>query len=377
MWMKRITYAFGISMTIIMALSVVLPAITRNNPQTTQASVEPTALPTFPPPLAPESITFEQTYLHPSGLFTVAEPTGWQASQPQTTREGVRALLTNTDAQSLVQVDVDRPATAGEEPLTLDDVDVRLNDAWLGSSWREYGSWSESSRERTDDDRLVIDFELQSNSQTFVARQEAWTDGDWIYSVRVVTPANATSTLRYVLDGVAASLEPQKEFAGTPFDWNAYFDTQDTHLIRFPSTWELSDSAPGRPTSITGEDTALRVEVDADTVIDSEDSASAWVENLHTGTSILSVQPVNRDNSEGYSVAYSIKTVDGDTQSGLAVLLNGPDEKLHVANLQFPASDVDLNSADSQESYSDLVNAMHSFTLLPQLAGVDTGSVSN
>jgi hypothetical protein len=332
-------------------------------------------LPTFPPPLAPETISFDQTYLHPSGLFTVAEPSGWQASQPQTTREGVRALLTNTDAQSLVQVDVDRPVTAGEEPLTLDDVDVRLNDAWLGSSWREYSRWSESSRERTDDDRLVMDFELQSNNQTFVARQEAWTDGDWIYSVRVVTPANATETLRYVLEGVAASLEPKKEFVGTPFDWKAYFDSQDTHLIRFPSTWELSDSAPGRPTSITGEDVALRVESDTGTVIDSEDTASAWVENTRTGTSVLSVEPVSRDGSEGYSVAYSIKTVDGDTQSGLAVLLNGPDETLHVANLQFPARDIDLNSEDSQESYRDLVNAMNSFRVLPQLAGVDTGAI--
>ena len=73
-----------------------------------------------------------------------------------------------------------------------------------------------------------MDFELQSNNQTFVARQEAWTDGDWIYSVRVVTPANATDTLRYVLEGVVESLEPKKEFAGTPFDWNAYFDPEDT-----------------------------------------------------------------------------------------------------------------------------------------------------
>ena len=37
-------------------------------------------------------------------------------------------------------------------------------------------------------------------------------------------------------------------------------------------------------------------------------------------------------------------TVDGSQESGLAVLLNGPDGTLHVANLLFPASDVDLNN---------------------------------
>ena len=66
-----------------------------------------------------------------------SRPAGWLRNHRRPAK-GVRALLTNTDAQSLVQVDVDRPATATEEPLTLDDVDLRLSDAWLSSSWREY-----------------------------------------------------------------------------------------------------------------------------------------------------------------------------------------------------------------------------------------------
>ena len=95
-------------------------------------------------------------------------------------------------------------------------------------------------------------------------------------------------------------------------------------------------SAPGRPTSITGEGAALRVESDAGTIIDGEEAASAWVENLRSGTNVLSVEAVSRDGTDGYAVAYSYQTLDGDTQSGLAVLLNGPEETLHVAQPAIP-----------------------------------------
>jgi hypothetical protein len=374
--MKRFTYIFGFVMAAIMVMSVILPAISpRSTQPTTQDVVEPTALPTFPPPPEPSTISFDQTYLHPSGLFTVAEPTGWLPSQPETTRDSARAVFSNGAAQSIIQVDVNEPVEPAAAPLTLDDVDARYNTSWLASSWREYSSWDESSRERTADDRLVMDFELTSRNQTYVARQEAWTDGEWIYSVRVVTPENATGTLVYLLDNVAESLEPQKALANTPFSWTAYFDPQDTHVIRYPSTWNLEDSAPGRPASISGAERAvLRVEA-ADQVVGSADAASAWVASLRPGTNVLSVETVERGESAGYSVAYSFSTADGDTQSGLAVLLNGPNDRLHVANLRFPGSDVDLNAVtDEAVEYDEFITVMESFTVVPEWASVSTST---
>ena len=371
MLMRRLTYGLGISMAVIMALSVILPVL--GNRQTTiqPTPVQPTAIPTFPPPPQIDMISFDQTYMHPTGIFTVAQPTGYEPSEPQTTLEGVRAVLSNLDAQSLIQVDVDKPSTATDGPLTLDDVDARINESWLASSWREYNSWDESSRERTADDRLVMDFELTSRNQTYVARQSAWTDGEWIYSVRIVTPENATETLLYLLDNVVGSLQPQKAFAGIPFNWGAYFDATDAHIIRYPATWAVEDSAPGRPTSISGDNnTALRVESASGTVIDSEDAAAAWVEALRTGTTILSVEPVTREENSGFSVTYSLQTPDGDKESGEAVLLNGPDDKLHVANLRFPG-DVDLHAASEDTAITDLATIMDSFYIFPQLAGVD------
>jgi hypothetical protein len=275
-------------------------------------------------------------------------------------------------------VDIDQPGTSSETGVTLDDVDNLFNQAWLQSSWRSYSSWEESSRARTDDDTLVIDFALTSNGQTFVARQKAWTDGEWIYSVRVVMPENATDALLFLLNGVAGSLQPQKEFAGTPFDWKAYFDQQDTHIIRYPSDWTLADSAPGKPTSIEGtSNTMLRVEADPGTVVADEDAARSWVEALRTGVNILSVAPVSRAGTDGFSVAYAYKTVDGDTESGLAILLNGPEDKLHVANVRFPGNDVDLNAPEMDASFANLTSVMNSFVVLPDLAGVETDTTTS
>ncbi len=365
MWMKRITIIFGISMALILALTTLLSAVGR----TSQAPA-PTAapVPTFPPPPAVETIDFAQRFLHPAGLYTYALPTGWEVSEALNTREGLRAVLANKAAQSLIQVDVDRPPRSlAAGALTLDDIDARFNQAWLGGSWREYRSWEESDRKRSADDRLIIDFTLGFGGQTFVARQQAWTDGEWIYSVRVVTPANATSALLHLLGGVADSLHPLKELADTPFHWNAWFDPQYAHFIRYPDSWELSDSAPGRPTSISGAGASLRIETDAQPISD-EAAAGASVVGRHAGAEILSVSALEQAEAEGYAVSWSSRNADGDSLSGLDVLLNGPDGQLHLASLRFPGQ-VDLNSEAGAAAEPELDAMMRSFQLLPALAG--------
>jgi hypothetical protein len=372
---QRLSAIVGGTLAIIMALSVILPTLSQNA-ATQPQQIQPTEIPvpTFPPPIADlSSIQFDQVYLHPSGLYTVAQPTGWLPTEPLSTLENARATFSNTAQQSVIQVDVDKPATT---PVTLDDVDARWTSSTLASSWSRYSSWSETGQRRRENDRIIMDFELKLNNQTFVARQVAWTDGEWIYSARVVTPDNATEELLYVLDNVAASITPNKEFASTPFDWQAYFDSQDSHIIRYPADWTLADAAPGRPTSITSSgDIALRVEAQPETNISDEDDARAWVETARPGATILSVEPVTRDDGSGFSVAYGFKNVDGESQSGLVVLLNSTD-KLHIANLRFPGVDVDLNSESGQESHANLAEVMGSFNVLPLNLAPTGASVS-
>ncbi len=372
---QRLSAIVGGMLAVIMGLSVVLPMLSQNaTTQTQQILPTDVPIPTFPAPIADlNSIQFDQVYLHPTGLYTVAQPTGWLPTEPLSTLDNARSTFSNATQQSIIQVDVDKPVTS---PVTLDDVDARWTSSALASSWSRYSSWTETGSRRRENDQIIMDFELKLNEQTFVARQVAWTDGEWIYSTRVVTPENATDELLYVLDKVAASVTPNKEFAATPFDWQAYFDSQDSHIIRYPADWTLADAAPGRPTSITsGNDIAVRVEAQPETTIADEAAARAWVETARPGATILSVEPVTRDAGSGFSVSYGFKNIDGESQSGLAVLLNGTD-KLHVANLRFPGADVDLNSDGGQESNADLAEVMSSFNLLPALnlapAGVTT-----
>ncbi len=371
---RRFATYFAIFMVVVMGATAILPAFSNNLTTQTIDPVQPTAAPppTFPPPLPPSSITFDEVYLHPSGIFTIAEPSGWEASAPPDMQEGVRATLSNLDAQSVVQVDVDKPPREDEAAaLTLDDVDARFTTAWLQDSWRRYTSWRETGQRRREDDRVIMDFVLTSNNQTYVARQEAWTDGNLIYSVRVVTPENATDMLLHVLDGVAASLTVNEAFVDTPFDWAAYYDSSDQYIIRYPGSWTLADSAPGQPTSISGSGgESLRLETREGAVAD-EDAARAVVETLRPGAEVLSVQPVTRGEEEGFSVAYSYQTVDGDQQSGLAVLLNGADEQLHVANLRFDGAGVDLNSEEGRASYTHLAEVVDTFAIMPGLTSAE------
>lgn len=366
--MKRLTIGFGITMAAVMALSVILPTMGRNATQ--QTTVQPTqvAVPTFPPPPDLTGISFTNIYLHPTGLYSVAQPTGWPLSQPATTDTSARTTMTNTGAQSVIQVDVEKLQKDG--PVTLDDVDARYTQSVLASSWSNYSSWRETGdRVRTEDGKLQMDFALTAQNQQYVARQLAWTDGEWVYSVRVITPDNATDMLRYVLAGVASSITPNKVFASTPFGWTAYRDTVFNHIVRFPSTWVVEDSAPGRPTSISGDNGAvLRVQAQADTSVADADAARAWLETARPGAAAVNVVPVSREGGDGFAVSYTFTNADGEVQSGLAVLLNGADGALHSANLRFDGSSVDLTSEEGRAAQPDLALVMDSFVILPGLA---------
>jgi hypothetical protein len=213
-----------------------------------------------------------------------------------------------------------------------------------------------------------MDFALTLQGRTYVSRQIAWTDGDWLYSVRVVTPENATELLRYLVQNVADSIEPNRILADSPFDWESHYDTEFSHIIRFPPEWDLEDSLPGAPASILGSgDQELIVRGEADTTIADEEAARAWVEAERDDAAIQSVEPVSRAEGEGYAVSYSFRAVDGEPFSGMTILLNGSEGTLHIADLIFPAVDVDLTTEEGRLAYTDEAQTLASFYVLPNL----------
>ncbi len=378
---KQASIYLGVFLAIVMAAGVVLPLLRSNGNTTT--TVEPTAtvLATFPPPPADfNSISFNQVYLHPSGIFSIGQPDGWTASEPNKGQSIAQVNLINNNQLSVVDAYVEAPST----PITPDQLSAHFNEAVINASWANFSTWQETNRSM-DGDRLVIDFSVVLQSRTFVARQIVWTDGTWIYVVRVLVPENATDYLRFLLDNFVNSLDPQTEFQGTPLEWSAYYDPDVSHIIRFPADWSVTDSAPGRPTSITSAqgNILLRVESRANTSVADQAAATAYVESERSGISVVSVAPVTRGLGQGFSVAYTYTTVDGDQQSGLSVLLNGADGTLHTANLRFSASGIDLNtvqlsapSADATpeasansdaQAYILLAEVMNTFTVIEPL----------
>lgn len=359
---QRISVVIGVVMIVAMVGSSLIPLFNLN---TTNPAALPTATaaPTLPPPITDlTTITFDNTYLHPSGLFTVGIPSGWENSGDNTTVSEAQTTMRNSTQVSVIEV---RMIDSSVELNTPEDLRQIFTEEWLQSSWREYTSWTQTNGEIVDD-RLVLDFNLRRTNQEYISRQIAYIDNGRAITVRVITPPNASEMLRYVLDNTLATVQPIEKFLNTPLDWQAYFDTQTDHIIRYPSTWTLADSAPGLPASIESETVRLRVEAVEMTLAD-ESAATTYVESLRSGTRVKSVTAVDRDGLAGFQVAYTLTDADGNVNAGLAVLLNA-ENRVHVANLRvLNSGDVDLNAADAATNYADVINSLATFTLMPEL----------
>lgn len=366
---KRALVIISILMVVAIAGSALLPLFTNNS--AVQTAVPPTDVPkpTFPPPLTDfSSVSLDQDYLHPSGLFSVAQPTGWTPASPVSNPTGAEITMNNPTLLSVIQVALQ----ITPEPIdTLDKLDALYTSAALNDSWSNYRrdaqtgqNYRETGRKR-ENNRLTLDFELRNNrDQIFLARQVSWADGNWVYSVRVVMPEDAIDALKFMVDNLIPTVKGNKAaFDGTPADWNAYFDPTNNIVIRYPSNWTLDDGGPGRPASFSGDNAVLRVETLPGLSAADEAEARAWVEANRPSATILSVVPVTRGDLSGFAVAYTFSDADGNPQSGLALLLNAADA-LHVANLRVAAPDVDFNTDDLVEPYTTLANILWTFQSL-------------
>lgn len=341
---SKVTIAFFIFMAFVMGMGVIAPFLRQEATVLNTPSTDPTTVPTatVPAPMVDfGGISFKQVYLHPSGLFTVGQPTGWLPLTPIADPGRAGVTMFNQSTLSIIEVSVEQPTT----PITtVDQLDARNDKTYLAASWARYGTWTETARKH-DGDQLIIDFNLTLNNQQYVARQLSWSDGQWVYNVRVVAPSNATQMLLYLVGELAKAITPYKQFYGTPFEWTSYYDSQTNAIIRYPATWTVADAAPGRPASITSADGhEMRVETQANVTIADEAAAGQWVDGTQSGATILSVEPVTHGDASGFSVAYSYTTVDGDPRSGVALLLNGPGSTLYAANLRFAGSSIDVNA---------------------------------
>lgn len=362
---KTFTYIIGIVMTIAMVGSLILPMlsgqIAQGDFESESAAPTPFPAPTLPAPPDISTIDFDSKYLHSSGLFTIAAPAGWVLGSSSNTADELRASLANSAYLSVVEVRISKNHAGIAD---LDALSAFLDKTWLNQTWSGYSTWDETSRKTTADGRLQIDFNLSRGRSHMIARQESWLEAGDIYSVRVIMAENAPQALKFILQGVADGIERLPIYADAPFGWDVYFDNLDKHILRYPSEWEVTDAAPGLPATIIGEGATLAVAT-FDVAVSSEDDASDWIEEQRAGIKTRSVQAVEVAGAPGYKVSYRFRSLDGDEESGLLVMLNGADNRLHVANLRLAGVDEDLLSADHAEPPSLAV--IDAFQLTPDL----------
>ena len=362
---KTFTYIIGIVMTIAMVGSLILPMLSGNIGQANidEQAGRPTPFPepTLPPPPDISMIGFDDIYLHPSGLFTFGAPTGWEPSTDSSTPEELRAGLNNADALSVVEVRINKNDAGLSDAEALS---AYFDRTWLGQTWSGYSGWDETGRAVNDDGRLRIDFNLRRGRSHLIARQLSWLAGAEIYSVRVITAENAAQELRYVLQGVAKAVELLPTYADAPFDREAYFDNLDKHMLRYPMGWEVTDAAAGRPATIIGAGAILTVGA-FDALPATEDEAAAWLEDWRSGVETLSVNALDFAGAAGFKASYRLSTLDGAVESGLALMLGGADNRLHVANLRISDLDADLLALDPADE--PRIAVLDSFRLLPDL----------
>lgn len=374
---------FGVLMSAVIGLSVLSGwflqlAQQRDFVRQQQAAAQPTAVPTFQPPVDTTLITLEREVVQANGLFSVdvPQPPEWQTVESSYEPLFNRARLVMSDPLHVIEVLAEEPTEPIEDVNALTDL---FNAQALNTSWRSYRSWRETQRgiiNENDTDYLQIDFELQLNNRTYLARQRSWLQDGLVYSVRVVTPDNASDLLRFLMTSVTQSVEPLQIFAGTPVSWKAYYDASLSHAIRFPLEWTVTDAAEGFPASVEGENVRLRVEAINEQSIADEDAASEFVAALSGVSEILSVSPTERGDLSGFVVSYRSQDLDGRNGSGAAVLLNG-EGALHVANLNVTNLTADFNEAEPSADTQQYVDVLASFMPLSGVEFAPIGSGNN
>ncbi len=371
---KRASVILGVFMAIVLVAGTVLQLFGAGT-TTSSTTIIPTTtpVPTFPPPPAVGTVDFSQLYLHTTGAFAIGQPAGYEQVSPNASPNLAQVNMVNNASLSVIDAFVQDP----QEPVTAADLSGFFTEDVLDRTWDFFTNWVETNRTATDTD-LTIDFSVTLSGQQYVARQRAWTDGTWIYSVRVLTPANATEYLRAMLDGATASLIGFSQFAGTPLNWTAQYDHTTGAIVRYPSTWAVTDGGVGRPTSITGPDgAALRVETRAGATVDSADAADAVLQQIRPGAFVTSSEEISKGGSataeavSGYRLSFTSLTLDGDVQSGLAEVLNGPNNTLYIAVLQTPLASLttapEATEDPSAASISQYTQMMDTFGVLPVL----------
>jgi hypothetical protein len=322
---KRATVIFGVVMVIAMALSVILPLVTTLTQSGTATAAEPVAAATEAAPTGPSTaavdpatLTFDETVLHPSGMFSVGVPSGWASDPVRESANEVVSAFRNPAISSIAEVRVIEPEATDLSLETLDE--LVFTPSWEAATWSDYGSFRQAAS-KVEGDRLVSDYTLTQGSNTYIARQEAWVEDGRVFVTRVVTPEDGAALITRMLTGMQETLVFNQTYAGTPIAWNAYYDDTVPVLLRYPANWQVTDAAPGAQATIEGDGNILVVAPIVSAIPD-EAAAADFVAAWRPGITVDAVEPLDQRGASGFRVAFSRETITGEVEHGAMVIIN-------------------------------------------------------
>ena len=338
---KRMSIIIGSFLVIVMAATAILPAI--SNPAPTQ-TIEATPLPSpepFPTALANVALDFSARYIHPGALYTIPipQPLAWNQVLPSNEADLARTTLRGD--LSVIEVYVQDAAG-----LSLDDLPQHFTSTNLERTWRNYQAVSRRGSGELRGDRYYVDYNLTLNRRLFNARHLAWTDGHRLYVVRVVGPSNAIEQTIFLAEQMALRLEEIPMYGEGTAGWTGNYDPVSGYVLRFPSSWEVQDYAPGNPLSIQIDaQKQLRIEAIPNAIHD-EEQVLALLAKAFPNASVFS----HLEWEGGDLISFAFETALGEEHSAAWYVQGKDDHATLLAEIIFEESDLDLVQLAAESS---------------------------
>lgn len=343
----------GVIIVVTTMLSLLAPQLGNNSSSSSGDSTFSTPEPTkliIPTPDPDPQIDGALPYLHSTGFFQAFRPAGndWEVYETQETNtppySGV--IMQNRNWLAVIHSYL-------RQGVEYDTLEALSENYWTESefndNWGNYDSWSEVRREIVDD-RLIIDFDLALDGNTYLGRTTSWVENNFLYVSRLVVPSNNPALRDLLFEKATPGLIGLHDLQILPQTWPVYVDQADGFAFKHPSGWSMIAGGTGRPTTFRIPSGQVRVMVEAEQAVNLAEDAEQWIIGHEQNVTILASAPIEHEMGTGYQVAYSYQDTAGDLHSGLVVLLIGLNNALYIANAQIETPDVNLLEIDETVS---------------------------
>ncbi|MBI5958612.1 MAG: hypothetical protein HY866_07755 [Chloroflexi bacterium] len=373
---RRATFAGGLIGFIIIftfLISMINPGTSTNNNSSDDdllATPAPTAI-VFPSPNPNPQLDGALPYIHSSGYFQTFRPAGndWTIDEGGAVSAGTTLKVVMQSPQRLVVIH--NYIQPGVNYQSVDSLSTDfLTDEHFAGAWTDYEGWQETNR-TISDNRVLVDFELNSEGKTYLNRSTYWLEGDQLFVTRLVVPSNNPALLDLLQERVMATFTAYPAMMALDAFWPAYVDQQLGFILKHPAEWNQVAGGVGRAVTfnVTAEQgkNIVRAWAVDETPLGSAEEAESWWAETEPGATVIGSAPIEHENGSGYQVAYTYQDEQGDVHSGLVVLLNDSLGRLFAANLQINPPDLNLLEAQELDyPYPDMLKAVtEGFVVLP------------